>query len=97
MCLAIPGKVLDIDRELTPAMGNVSFGGVTKRICLEWVPEVRVGQYVIVHVGFAISTVDEEDALETLRMLREMGEIEEELGPGDDDTERSGGTEGTKG
>jgi hydrogenase expression/formation protein HypC len=97
MCLAIPGKVLDIDRELTPVMGNVSFGGVTKRICLEWVPEIQVGQYVIVHVGFAISAVDEEDALETLRMLREMGDIEGEFGPGDDDAARSGGKGGTKG
>lgn len=88
MCLAIPGKVLEIDRETTPVMGNVSFGGITKRICLEWVPEVEVGQYVIVHVGFAISRVDEDDALETLRILQEMGDIEQELGPGSDDAAR---------
>ncbi|HUI08902.1 MAG TPA: HypC/HybG/HupF family hydrogenase formation chaperone [Bacteroidota bacterium] len=78
MCLAIPGKVLEIDRSVSPVMGNVSFAGVQKNVCLEWLPDVRVGQYVIVHVGFALSTVDEEEALETLKMLREMGELGEE-------------------
>jgi len=75
MCLAIPGKVLDIDRNASPVMGNVSFGGTQKRVCLEWLPEVRVGDYVIVHVGFALSTVDEKEALETLKMFKEMGEL----------------------
>jgi len=78
MCLAIPGKVLEIDHSVSPVMGNVSFAGVQKSVCLEWLPDVRVGQYVIVHVGFALSTVDEEEALETLKMLREMGELGEE-------------------
>ena len=72
MCLAIPGKVLDIDRTLVPVMGTVSFGGVQKQVCLEWMPEVAVGEYVIVHVGFAIGKVDEEEALETLDMLSQM-------------------------
>jgi hydrogenase expression/formation protein HypC len=76
MCLAIPGKVLDIDRSGSPVMGTVSFGGTHKKVCLEWLPEVRVGDYVIVHVGFALSTVDEEEALETLKMFREMGELD---------------------
>jgi hydrogenase expression/formation protein HypC len=80
MCLAIPGKVLDIDTTVSPVMGNVSFAGVQKRVCLEWLPEVRVGEYVIVHVGFALSTVDEKEALETLRMLKEMGDLGEEGG-----------------
>ncbi|HTR99135.1 MAG TPA: HypC/HybG/HupF family hydrogenase formation chaperone [Bacteroidota bacterium] len=75
MCLAIPGKVLAIDRTVSPVMGNVSFAGVQKNVCLEWLPDVQVGQYVIVHVGFALSTVDESEALETLKMLREMGEL----------------------
>jgi hydrogenase expression/formation protein HypC len=83
MCLAIPGKVLAIDATADPRMGEVSFAGVRKRVCLEWLPEAKVGEYVIVHVGFAISRVDEEDALETLRLLKEMGDIEEELGPPD--------------
>ncbi len=74
MCLAIPGKVLEIDRRARPVMGTVSFGGIQKQVCLEWVPEVVIGDYVIVHVGFAISRMDEEEALETLQMLQKMEE-----------------------
>jgi hydrogenase expression/formation protein HypC len=74
MCLAIPGKVQEIDRSVEPLMGTVDFGGIQKKVCLEWIPEVQVGEYVIVHVGFAISSMDEKEALETLAMLREMGE-----------------------
>ena len=76
MCLAVPGKVMIIDRATSPLMGTVSFGGVKKDVCLEWVPEVKVGDYVIVHVGFALNTVDEAEALETLNLLREMGEFD---------------------
>jgi len=72
MCLAIPGKVLSIDTSVQPAMGMVSFGGVEKRICLEWTPDVGVGDYVIVHVGFAISKMDEEEAMETLKLIAEI-------------------------
>jgi hydrogenase expression/formation protein HypC len=79
MCLAIPGKVTQIDRETTPVMGKVSFGGIQKEVCLEWVPEVQVGQYVIVHVGFALHTMDEEEALETLRLFEEAGNSLDEL------------------
>jgi hydrogenase expression/formation protein HypC len=75
MCLAIPGKVLEIDASSSPLMGKVSFGGVKKDVCLELVPEVKLGNYVIVHVGFAISTLDEEEALETLKMIDEMNEL----------------------
>jgi hydrogenase expression/formation protein HypC len=77
MCLAIPGKVLSIDQGGTPLMADVSFGGISKKVCLEWLPDVREGEYVIVHVGFAISKVDEEEALETLRLFQEMGDFEE--------------------
>ena len=80
MCLAIPGKVMEIDRQVTPVMGDVNFNGIMRKVCLEWLPEVQVGDYVIVHVGFAISTVDEKEALETLTLLRQMGDIESELG-----------------
>jgi len=80
MCLAIPGKVQEIDRTSTPVMGNVNFGGITKRVCLEWLPDIAVGEYVIVHVGFAISKVDEEEALETLKLFEQMGTITDELG-----------------
>ena len=76
MCLAIPGKVLEIDKTASPVMGKVSFGGIKKEVCLELVPEVKVGNYVIVHVGFAISMMDEEDAQETLKLLEQMGELE---------------------
>ena len=75
MCLAIPGKVVEIDASGSPLMGKVSFGGVKKDVCLELVPEVKVGNYVIVHVGFAISTLDEEEALETLKMIDQMNEL----------------------
>ncbi len=79
MCLAIPGKVLEIDTSSQPVMGKVSFGGIQKKICLEWVPDVKVGEYVIVHVGFAISKVDEKEALETLRMFEEIGGLEDDF------------------
>ena len=72
MCLAVPGKVTEIYPHDDMMMGKVSFGGVQKEVCLDWVPEVKVGQYVIVHVGFAISVMDEDEALETLKMLDEM-------------------------
>lgn len=78
MCLAIPGQVLEIDAESSAApMGKVSFGGIQKQVCLAYVPEARVGDYVLVHVGFAIQTVDEREAHETLRLLREMDELSE--------------------
>jgi hydrogenase expression/formation protein HypC len=79
MCLAIPGKVLEIEKDSRPLMGKVSFGGIQKNICLDWVPDVRVGEYVIVHVGFAISKMDEKEALETLELFSQMEEGLEEL------------------
>ncbi len=72
MCLAIPGKVVEIESEAQPMMGKVSFGGIHKRVCLDWVPDVQVGEYVIVHVGFAISKMDEKEALETLELFAQM-------------------------
>lgn len=78
MCLGVPGKVIAIspdDRELL--MGRVDFGGVIKEVCLSYVPEVAVGDYVVVHVGFAISTVDEDEAQEVFRLLEQMGELAE--------------------
>jgi len=80
MCLAIPGKVLSVDRSSEPLMGKVSFGGIQKQVCLDWTPDVREGEYVVVHVGFAISKMDEEEAGETLRLIREVeGMMEGEL------------------
>lgn len=72
MCLAIPGKLIEINHASQPTTGKVSFGGIQKEICLEWVPDVKVGEYVIVHVGFAISKLDEKEALETLKIFEEM-------------------------
>ena len=80
MCLAIPGKVEEITTEGDIRMGRVNFGGVVKRVCLDYVPEVVVGDYTIVHVGFALSKIDEQSAQETLAAFREMGMLEEELG-----------------
>ena len=89
MCLAIPGKILEIEPEVEPLMAKVSFGGIQKRICLEWLPEARVGDYVLVHVGFAISKMDEQEALDTLKLLDEIEEAYDELDaegkPGPDD------------
>lgn len=70
MCLAIPGKVIDIDRSTDPLMGKADFGGIQRRICLAWVPEVKLGEYVIVHVGFAIGTMNEIEAARTLDLLK---------------------------
>jgi hydrogenase expression/formation protein HypC len=82
MCLAIPGKVVEINSLVSPIMGKASFGGVKKEICLELVPEVNIGDYVIVHVGFAISVLNEAEALETLKLIEQMGEsLNEESAP----------------
>ncbi len=72
MCLAIPGKVLSIEKDAQPIMGNVSFAGINRRVCLEWLPDVQVGEYVLVHVGFALSKVDEKEAQKTLDILKQI-------------------------
>ena len=80
MCLAIPGKVEEITTEGGLRVGRVNFGGVVKRVCLDYVPEVEVGDYTIVHGGFALSKIDEATAEQTLADFREMGVLDEELG-----------------
>jgi hydrogenase expression/formation protein HypC len=79
MCLSIPAKITEIKQEGTLLMGTVDFGGVSRQICLDYVPEAQVGQYALIHVGFAISLLDEEEAMATLELLREMSELEDEL------------------
>lgn len=79
MCLAIPGKLVSVDLASSPRMGVVNFGGIRKNVCLEWLPEAAVGHYVIVHVGFALSLVDEREALETIGLFEQMGEGLDEL------------------
>lgn len=86
MCLGIPGKVIEVRDDAGLRMGRVDFGGVRKEACLSYVPEVKLGDYVIVHVGFAISQVDEEEALKTLELLEQMGDLVQQelatMGPG---------------
>ncbi len=78
MCLGVPGKILSIEpNPLGVTMGKVSFGGVAKEVCLAYVPEAQVDDYVIVHAGFALNTLDEQEAQEVFALLREMGELEE--------------------
>jgi hydrogenase expression/formation protein HypC len=78
MCLGVPGKIVQIDENsLGMTMGRVSFGGVLKEVCLAYVPEAQVGDYVVVHVGFAISQVDEAEAQEVFKFLAEMEELAE--------------------
>jgi len=80
MCLGVPGKVIEIYEVGGMRMGKVDFGGIIKEACLAYVPEVEVGDYTIIHVGFAISKLDEQAAQESLALFREMGALEEELG-----------------
>lgn len=79
MCLGIPGRVTELYEQHGAKMGRVDFGGVQKEVCLEYVPEVVVGEYVIIHVGFAITRLDEASALETLEHIRAVGGLDEEL------------------
>jgi len=82
MCLGIPGKLLDTYDANGLRMGKVQFGGAVREACLAYVPGASVGDYVLVHVGFAMSRVDEEEALRTYKLLEEMGQLSElELPP----------------
>ena len=80
MCLAVPGKVIEIWQKDDTHMANVDFGGVVKEVCLEFVPDIQVGEYTIVHVGFALQRLDEKSAMETLDLFRQMGELDMEFG-----------------
>ena len=79
MCLAVPGKVVSID-ENNPdlRMARVDFSGIMKEVSVQWLPEVKVGDYILSHTGMALNILDEEDAMETLRLLRELGEMDAE-------------------
>jgi hydrogenase expression/formation protein HypC len=77
MCLAIPGKIVEFHDKYGVRMSKVDFGGVTREACMDYVPDARLGEYVLVHVGFAISKIDEEEARRTYRYLEEMGQLEE--------------------
>lgn len=78
MCLAIPGKIVSIDNSNPELkMAKVDFAGVMKNVCIEWLPDVQPGEYVLVHVGFALNKIDVEDAEKTLADLRAMGDLPE--------------------
>lgn len=79
MCLAVPGRITEIREDRGTRMATIDFDGITKEICLAYLPDIEVGDYAIVHVGFAISKIDEASAKETLAMFRDLGILEEEL------------------
>jgi hydrogenase expression/formation protein HypC len=87
MCLAIPGKIVAFHVKSGIRMGKIDYGGITRDACLEYIPEAVLGDYVMVHVGFAISKVDEEEAARTYKYLAEMDQLQEietpepEIGP----------------
>jgi hydrogenase expression/formation protein HypC len=81
MCLAVPGKIVEITEVDGLQMARVDFGGIFREACLDYVPEAKVGDYCVIHVGFAISLLSEKDAMETLELLKQISNFEEELGP----------------
>lgn len=78
MCLGIPAKVVELYKTNDIRMAKVDFGGVIKEVCMEYLPEVKVGDYTIIHVGFGLSILDEKEALETLDLLKQIGELDQE-------------------
>ena len=81
MCLGVPGKVIEIYEIEGLKMGKIDFGGVVREACLAYVPEIEVGEYTVIHVGFAISQLSEEEAQATLEILNELADLQEEIGP----------------
>jgi hydrogenase expression/formation protein HypC len=82
MCLAVPGRIVRLEERDQTLMAEVDFGGVRKDVCLEYIPDAVVGEYVVVHVGFAIQRLDEQSARQTLTNFERMGVLEEEFGDG---------------
>ncbi|MCX7975437.1 MAG: HypC/HybG/HupF family hydrogenase formation chaperone [Bellilinea sp.] len=79
MCLGIPGKIVEVYQQAGLRMAKIDFGGVLREACVETLPEAKVGDYAIIHAGFALNLLDEQEALETLQLLREAGALDEEL------------------
>jgi len=79
MCLGIPGKITEVYEKDSLKMAKIDFGGIAKEACLVYTPEAEVGQYALIHVGFAISLMDEEEAQETLKLIKEVIDIENEI------------------
>ncbi|HVN16832.1 MAG TPA: HypC/HybG/HupF family hydrogenase formation chaperone [Anaerolineales bacterium] len=80
MCLGVPGKIVEVYDQGGLHMAKVDFGGIFREACLDYVPEAKVGDYCVIHVGFAISLLDEKEAMETLDLLKQISNLEEELG-----------------
>ena len=80
MCLGVPGKIIERYESGGLPMGKIDFGGVTREACLAYVPEAQVGDYTIIHVGFALNVISEQEAQETLDLLREIADFEAEIG-----------------
>jgi hydrogenase expression/formation protein HypC len=79
MCLGIPGKITEIYEQDSLKMAKIDFGGIVKEACLAYTPEAKVGNYALIHVGFAISLMDEEEAQETLKLIREVEDLSNEI------------------
>jgi hydrogenase expression/formation protein HypC len=82
MCLGVPGKIIEQYEANGLPMGKIDFGGTVREACLAYVPDAQIGDYTVIHVGFAISRLSEEEAQATLEILRDMVDIAEEIGPG---------------
>lgn len=79
MCLGIPGKIIEIYESDSLQMAKIDFGGIVKEACLAYTPEAKVGEYALIHVGFAISLMDEEEAQETLKLIKEVADFNDEI------------------
>ena len=88
MCLGVPGKIIELYDTRGLKMGKVDFGGVVREACLEYIPEAVIGDYTVIHVGFGISLLSEEEAQASLETLREIVNLEEELGIGVADSDQ---------
>jgi hydrogenase expression/formation protein HypC len=82
MCLAVPGKIIEIYESNGLPMGKIDFGGAVREVCLAYVPEAQVGDYTVIHVGFALNLLSEQEAQETLDLLRQISNVGEESGSG---------------
>jgi hydrogenase expression/formation protein HypC len=97
MCLAVPGRVASIANIDDTLMAEVDFGTVRKQVCVEYVPDVKIGEYVVVHVGFAIQRLDEQAAQQTLTNFDQLGILDEEFGDGFTRAARHGGVDDPQG
>jgi hydrogenase expression/formation protein HypC len=93
MCLAVPGKITSIEDRDGTLMSTVDFGGIKKDVCLQYIPDAEVGEYVVVHVGFALQRLDEESAIRTLAEFEHLGVLKEEFGDGFEQAAKQAGVQ----